>query len=176
MRNGLKDTILDAAMRVLLREGLRGWSVDLVAKEAGSSKGLVHYHHRTRQALLREVAARLGAGHWEGRLQALDKASGAAALDRLWEALVEEVRSGAWAAILSLRTERGLLESMPDDSARLKSLGAALARALDLSPPLPDETRLVAANLDGLELMLLGGAGEAPTREAYHRLWLAVLP
>jgi len=176
MRNDLKDTILDAAMRVLLREGLRGWSVDLVAKEAGSSKGLVHYHHGTKRALLQTVAARLEAVHWERRLTPLAGSRDAQALDALWRALTAEVTSGEWSALLSLRCEAEFTAEAVDDTASLKAFAMRLAGALDLPPPSLDEARFIAAALDGIQLALHRGGDPTSLREAYHRLWLAVLP
>jgi AcrR family transcriptional regulator len=45
--------ILDAACRVIARDGWTGLRMDAVAREAGVSKALVHYYFRTRTGLLR---------------------------------------------------------------------------------------------------------------------------
>jgi AcrR family transcriptional regulator len=45
--------ILEAACRVVVREGAHGLRMAAVAREAGVSKALVHYYFATRQALLR---------------------------------------------------------------------------------------------------------------------------
>lgn len=44
--------ILSAASSIFGRSGYRGASVDAVAKEAGVSKGLVHYHFHTKEKLV----------------------------------------------------------------------------------------------------------------------------
>jgi AcrR family transcriptional regulator len=49
--------ILDAACRVILREGAHGLRMASVAEEAGVSKALVHYYFSTRQELLRSAFA-----------------------------------------------------------------------------------------------------------------------
>ena len=45
--------ILDAACRVIARDGWAGLRMDAVAREAGVSKALVHYYFSTRKELLR---------------------------------------------------------------------------------------------------------------------------
>ncbi len=52
-----RDAILQAAVRVIGREGLSGASLAAVAAEAGTSKPAVLYHFGSREHLLRQVAA-----------------------------------------------------------------------------------------------------------------------
>ena len=49
--------ILEAACRVIVREGAHGLRMASVADEAGVSKALVHYYFATRQELLRSAFA-----------------------------------------------------------------------------------------------------------------------
>jgi AcrR family transcriptional regulator len=49
--------ILDAACRVVVRQGAHGLRMSSVADEAGVSKALVHYYFATRQELLRSAFA-----------------------------------------------------------------------------------------------------------------------
>ena len=49
--------ILEAACRVIVREGAHGLRMASVAEEAGVSKALVHYYFSTRQELLRNAFA-----------------------------------------------------------------------------------------------------------------------
>ena len=49
--------ILEAACRVVVREGAHGLRMAAVAREAGVSKALVHYYFSTRQELLRSAFA-----------------------------------------------------------------------------------------------------------------------
>src|SRR3954470_10152029 len=49
--------ILEAACRVVVREGAHGLRMAAVAREAGVSKALVHYYFSTRQELLRAAFA-----------------------------------------------------------------------------------------------------------------------
>ena len=169
----MKNKITDAATRVLLRDGLQGWSIDLVAAEAGCAKGLVHYHHGSKKVLLSTVAAQLERERQAHRLDALS-ASGAEALDRLWRVIEREVGTGAWAAWASLVAEPGI--TLPAaDAAETTALGSAIGRALDLPAVGADDARLAAAALDGFQLALARGVPSEAVQEAFHRLWLALL-
>lgn len=59
--------ILDAACRVIVREGAHGLRMASVADEAGVSKALVHYYFSTRQELLRNAFA-WSEGRWQAAL------------------------------------------------------------------------------------------------------------
>jgi TetR/AcrR family transcriptional regulator, transcriptional repressor of bet genes len=50
-----KKQILEAAYKVASRKGLAGFTVREVAAEAGLSLGLVHFHFKTRDALMRSL-------------------------------------------------------------------------------------------------------------------------
>ena len=47
--------IIDAAIRVLARQGYANTSLLEIAKEAGMSKGALHYHYPTKEALIHTV-------------------------------------------------------------------------------------------------------------------------
>ena len=170
----MKDNITTAATAVLLRDGLQKWSVDRVASEAGCAKGLVPYHHGSKKALLAAVAANLARARQARRLAALN-GRGAAALDLLWQALVEEVRSDEWAAWAALVAEPGI-DTPGDSPADLALLATTIGRALEVPPLRAEEARLAVAALDGFQMALHLGAPEESVHEAYHRLWLALLP
>ncbi|MEZ4412871.1 MAG: TetR/AcrR family transcriptional regulator [Gemmatimonadales bacterium] len=170
----MKESIATAAAVVLLRDGLQKWSVDRVAAEAGCAKGLVPYHHGSKQQLLSVVAANLHRDKTARRLAALD-ASGAEALDRLWDAINLEVRSGEWAAWAALMAEPNI-SLPPQVPSHLPTLAAAIGRALGIPALRPDEARLAEASLDGFQAALHLGAPAESVHEAYHRLWLALLP
>ena len=53
-----RDTVLDAAERVVLRLGAAGLSIDAVAQEAGISKATVMYDHKSKSALLEAMIDR----------------------------------------------------------------------------------------------------------------------
>lgn len=170
----MKDTIAAAAAAVLLRDGLQTWSVDRVAAEAGCAKGLVPYHYGSKKKLLAAVAANLQRERAARRLAALD-GSGAEALDRLWDTLLGEIGSGEWSAWAALIAEPGI-PLPPPNPAQSAALAAAIGAALGIPSLGLDEARLADAALDGFQVALHLGASEESVHEAYHRLWLAVLP
>jgi AcrR family transcriptional regulator len=47
-----RDKLIDAAFRVVARDGLEAASVKTIAAEAGVAPGLVHYHFPTKEAVL----------------------------------------------------------------------------------------------------------------------------
>lgn len=58
-RRNTKIDIIDAAGRVVLRDGVAGLTLEAVAAEAGLSKGGLLYHFGTKEALLEGMVARL---------------------------------------------------------------------------------------------------------------------
>jgi AcrR family transcriptional regulator len=53
------DRLLEAAARVVRRDGTDGFTLDAVAAEAGVSKGGLLYHFETKEALVRTLVERL---------------------------------------------------------------------------------------------------------------------
>lgn len=94
--------ILDAAAESFGEQGFRGASMSAVAKAAGVSKGLLHYHFKNKEELLLEaqrVAFRRIHEEFDGRFEQGDVGMETAleALDALWQS-VREIRS--WAPFL----------------------------------------------------------------------------
>lgn len=91
--------ILDAAARLFGKEGYRGATMHSVARAAGVSKGLLHYHFQSKEHLLieaqratfRQIFRRI-----EERVQGGERgmATAVAGLDAIWEA-VRDMRSWA---------------------------------------------------------------------------------
>ena len=80
--------IVDAMRASVASRGVAGSTFDHVAREAGVSRGLLHYHFATKEKLLAEVVRR----DCDIRLAALDAAlAPAAGADELVEALVRSL-------------------------------------------------------------------------------------
>jgi AcrR family transcriptional regulator len=80
--------IVDAMRASVASRGVAGSTFDHVAREAGVSRGLLHYHFATKEKLLAEVVRR----DCDIRLGALDAAlAPAAGADELVEALVRSL-------------------------------------------------------------------------------------
>ena len=76
--------ILEAACRVIVREGAHGLRMASVAHEAGVSKALVHYYFATRQELLRNAFA-FSEARWHTAVdvELADVSTGAAKVERM---------------------------------------------------------------------------------------------
>ena len=171
----MKDTILSAAIEVIVLHGLNNWTVEEVANRAHCAKGLVNYHYRSKQELLVLSAETLRDDRSARRLAAVS-VTGSSALDRLWAALIQEVESGWFAAWASLLAADGALRSAAAERpAETQSFAASLGRALGLGDQLKKRASLIQAALDGLQLRLLQGASVGETEEAYHRFWLSAV-
>jgi AcrR family transcriptional regulator len=169
----MKDQILEAATKVLVQHGLNGWTVDEVARKAGCAKGLVNYHHRSKQQLLERVAERLRDDRWARRVA---KASGPTPLDTLWQTLIDDADSGRFSAWLSLLSgEDRTRKAVGTPERQAESFCRALGQSLGLGDQLTSHAGLIAAILDGITLRLLEGVDPASLEEGYHRFWLTLL-
>jgi len=125
--------ILEAACRVIVREGAHGLRMAGVADEAGVSKALVHYYFATRQELLRSAFA-FSVERWHTAVNAalVGVGSGAARVERMLLVSVEpdlpfsEQRvlwNEVWSSLRSDDELRPLVEG---------SYRASIARLVDL--------------------------------------------
>ena len=179
------DSIIEAACASVVAAGIGELTVADVARRAGVSSGLVHYHFHTKQRLLAAACERLAARRSEARLGALASADGLAALDALWSVLLtgaESEAERAWndLALLSRRdpaVRRTLAVQRQAEqralSARLPGLLSALGARLAVPPE--EAAALVVHFLDGAALAL--GAGSAPeeVKAAYDAWWLVLV-
>jgi AcrR family transcriptional regulator len=172
----MKLRIVEASERVLIEQGLEGWTVEGVAREAGCAKGLVHYHHRTKSALLVATGIRLAIRRLQ-RVSASLSLRGTAALDALWDAILAGVRSGEAQARLALLASR---------EATVREPFAVTAEALDelaekftiaFSQPEFDmgDARALVASIEGIETLLVAGVPVLDVRDSYHRMVLYLI-
>ena len=172
---GASERILAATIEVLAIHGLTDCSVERIAAEADCAKGLVNYHFRAKDELLKGVARLLGRRRASKWVSAIRTGTGASAIDALWRTLQDGALSKegtAGAALLGLPEARTLLNPDRDETATLAREGEA-ATGLDRGS-LPGG--LLVVLLTGVELQLWSG-GHAPSlRESYERFWLSLLP
>lgn len=113
--------ILEAACRVIVREGAHGLRMASVAEEAGVSKALVHYYFATRQELLRNAFS-FSEERWHLALDAElgPLTTGAARVERMLLASVEAalpyseqraLGNEVWSSVRSDEELRPLVES-----------------------------------------------------------------
>jgi AcrR family transcriptional regulator len=155
------DAILEAACRVISRDGAHGLHMQAVAREAGVSKALVHYYVSTRRELLRQALAYADAKtraaleqelaplpHGRARLERMlvDYASSAPALSdsqALWNVawgslkldddLAPAVRAGyaRWFAWISTLVEEGRADGSIADPRDTRTLAIELNALAD---------------------------------------------
>lgn len=155
--------ILDAAARIFGREGFQGASMSAVARAAGVSKGLLHYHFDSKEHLLieaqratfREIHARFEERYESGH-RGVEGAT--EVLDNLWDA-IRDMRSWApfMVEILALGAHRrsaisGYLDAFISESMELLEHGIKTVFTDDPSLSIPPErlARLVRTSMYGL--------------------------
>lgn len=146
--------ILEAALDVLRREGLDGFSVEAVARGAAVAKGLVIYHYGSRAALLERCGSALTRDRAARFATALARGRGIRGIDAAWEELGRQQRDGTTRAWLALAAA-GVVLSTPETT-ELEQIARA-------------------GIIDGCAAALAAGVPQPLVREAYDALWLALL-
>jgi len=178
--------IVGATIDQLVAEGIGAFNLQDVARRAGVSKGLIHYHFASREALLARAIEFMHGGMTARLADALVDASPAGAIDELWEALEHELALGhlrllgelAHDPVPDVRSavERALRE-------RRQGLTAAIERLLgllSLTPRVPTAliAEVVLAFEQGLACRADAGAPgdmDAERRATFDVMWLALL-
>lgn len=133
MRPSKRTCILEAALRVVARDGVTAVTYDSVADEAGLTKGGLVYHFPSRESLLAALQQHL-ADQWETALiQAAE-----APVDKLTDAQ----RAAAYARVAATSADRAELLLILE-AATNPELAAPWTRLMDTwAPPTPGELPL----------------------------------
>ncbi|EHN12783.1 Transcriptional regulator TetR family [Patulibacter medicamentivorans] len=166
-----RDALLEAATRVIARDGFRGLTYRAVAQEAGVTHGLVSYHFGSRDALVHETLAALARASIDGASLVPDSGR----LEDLARDLVTVAREApdAQAAQFELTLEARRRPALrPEVRALYDGYVDAIAQALATAdvPADPALARLVFAALDGLMLQQLVFEDEEETQAALGAL------
>lgn len=180
-----RDRIAEAACSLIKYAGIADLTIADVARRAGVSSALVHYHFDTKQDLLAAASERLAARRTEGRAAALSGARGLAALDALWVALSAEPGSDverAWNDLALLArgdatVRRTLAAERRAERATFAQSLPGLFLDLGTTPTASwDETAAtVILFLDGVALALAEGGLAEEVRAAYDAFWLVLV-
>jgi AcrR family transcriptional regulator len=178
-----KSRILDAAIQVTKSAPGAPVTIDQVAQAAGCAKGLVHYHFKSKDALLGDVAARLWADRAEDWRAALSRRDPGQAIDAAWKLLQSEAADGrlAAAALLGLPGSSVAGRSVKAGHATMaRSIADGLSQLLQhmgrtASVPPSEIATLVSALIDGLGLQLAAGEQAELVEPAWAAFWAAVL-
>jgi AcrR family transcriptional regulator len=181
-----RDRILGAARQVWSTGGLAKVTVARVAKAAGVSSALVHYHFATKSDLLEAVAQETARALSDDVAASLaEERHGLAAIDELWRRLSRAVDQGLERVRLELALGKAGLRGVAgpvvaarrERSAALERRLPSLFRELGIEAPMSAEEAAAAldALLDGAALALVSGAPRARVRSAWDAFWLALL-
>lgn len=159
MRPSKRTAILEAAHRIVVRDGLAGVTYEAIADEAGLTKGGVVYHFGSREELVVALAEYL-AGFWDA---AIVEAAGAPA-DQLTERQRLEVYARESLQSTSYAELRMLLESADVPGARAAWTSVvdrwALPRVDD--PPTDEQLDLLVLRLAADGLWIYDSIAEDP--------------
>lgn len=162
--------------------GAADTSMQDVAAEAGVSKALIHYHFKSREALLARLVEWLAAATVAREQAALVDAPPAAAVDRLWAWLARELELGDVRVLAELagtpapEVRRAIAAAAQARLAAAAQTVERLFSLLNLRPRVPSAmlAAVTTAFVDGLSV---GAAidGAANPRVAFDVFWLALL-
>ncbi len=182
---GSTDGITRAAAKLAARDGINLLTVSAVARAAGVSSALVHYHFDTKQALIVATANHLAVARVERLRTALAAGSGLATLDAAWSGITLAVAVGdarAWVELVAMASrERGIARALAEARAAEQTTVAsrlpALLQELGAAPAADVEAAAAAVLVcsDGATHALLAGADPALIRSAYDAFWLALV-
>lgn len=179
---GAAERILEGAARRVRSHGTADTSMQDVAAAAGVSKALVHYHFKSREALLARLVSWLADAVVARERCALVDAPPAAAVDRLWGWLADELARGDIRVLAELAgTPAPEVRRATAEGARARLDAAAetaerLFALLGLRPRVPSVmlAAVTTAFVDGLAVdAAIDGA--ANPRVAFDVFWLALL-
>jgi AcrR family transcriptional regulator len=182
-REVARKRIVDAAVQELTAAAGLAPTMDQVASAAGCAKGLVHYHFRTKDALLAEAAGRIWADRGRTWREALSNPDPSAALAAAWSVLTREARNGRTMSCLALGSLPGAMTVQSARAGRSsfsQALGDGLAELLDhmgrsAAVPPSEIATLLASVADGLGIRIAGGDKPEDLEPAWSAFWAAVL-
>ena len=163
-----REALLDATVRVVARHGLRGLTYRRVAREAGTTHGLVSYHFKSRDALIHEAVVRASRAAVDRSL--LDPPSGRLEdfVRELPELVSQEADAQAFQFELALEGRRQ--ESLSTEVRGAYREWLAVTREALAKLGIDDDAgvaaRLVFAAIDGLTLQQLIFEDPEQTRAA----------
>jgi AcrR family transcriptional regulator len=168
---GGRQALLDAAIRVVAAQGLRGLTLRAVAAEAGVTHGLVRHHFGTREGLIEETV--LHSAHLSIDASSLEPGTGALhdMASGLGGTIDDQVELQAFQFELLLEARRRP-ELLPHVRRIYDEYVDATRRELERAGFLddPDLARVTFAALDGLALQQVAFGGADRTDGAVARL------
>jgi len=183
-RGEARARILECAEALTKQDGAEAVSVDAVAAAAGSAKGLVHYHFKSKQGLMSAVAERVTDARKAQWRAAFDAPSPQDAVAQTWALLTDESANGtvrAWQSLVGVddRLTDGMARRLRTEFTEClcKELTSTLREKLELTPTIPDTeiALLLEAVIDGMGFQLASGGDAEALEGAYSAAWLSIL-
>jgi AcrR family transcriptional regulator len=182
MRENARTRILEAAVRLIARDGLDEARMARIAMAAGVSPSLLHYHFASRDALLAEALEHSYETAGDERIAAADQApTPAVRLQRMIDQCLPnpgKLRDD-WILWVELWLHAARRPELRATSAQLYArmhewFGAAIAElgANDV----PRTTDRLLALIDGYGVRALAGDPEMPLDRARAEIWAAIEP
>jgi AcrR family transcriptional regulator len=194
-KSSATERILEAAARQIVRGGTSALALSDIARDAGVSKALIHYHFQDKETLLARLVDHLATGLVAREREALapyERQHNPLAVDAVWQWLEGELRRGDIRVLVELNTYREPSVQLAVRSAATRRREAArqtveqLFAILELRPRIEPTllARVLLAFVDGLALDIGIVVGEenadlspdaATARVAFDVFWLAML-
>ena len=182
MAKEARSRILESAARVLLTHPPERVTLELVAKSAKCAKGLIHYHYKTKDALLAGAAAAIWTRRTEEWTRTLARPSPADAIDAAWTLITDEAASGAHRAAVQLASRHDLIgQTARKAAAQFRaSVAAATASLVErmgrtLTVPADEAGELLVSTVNGLGLELDMGVEQDRVNAAWAAFWIGLL-
>lgn len=180
--------IVQAAIRVMARNGYANTSLMDIAREAGMSKGAVHYHYPSKEALIEVVLKAACDAVQERTIVAWSKGDNPfeslhASLEELWEARVK--RTDEMLVVADLIAQALYDEKLRAPLAEFYQLAAqqlvdyvgAQVEPIGFRPKVPMQlvARLVLGLLDGLVMQAFVAPEAFDTTEVVHAIEMLIM-
>ena len=182
-----RERLLDAAVRLIAREGIDNVRIARIATEAGVSAGLVHYHFASRDALLEEALEHSYERAGDLRVAALD--DGRASAPQRLQAMIDQCLPSDrplrddWVLWVELWLRSARDPALRPVAARLyarlhawftEMLAAGVAAGQLRECDVERMTDRLLALIDGYGIRVLTGDPHMPIERARAEIWAAV--
>ncbi len=178
-----RELIIESAERFLKKHGAGTVTVDAIAKEAGCAKGLIHYHFKTKNGVIKGAAKRLAETRKRRWTEAFEAPSPQEAIDRTWQVLTKESTDGtlrAWFSLVGSKlalTEPTVKEidelfsrGLRDASLRMLANSGLVAKV-----PSSEIGWYLGSVIHGIGVHLVCGAAPSDLEGAYAAAWAGLL-
>jgi AcrR family transcriptional regulator len=181
VRENARTRILDAAVRLIARDGLDEARMARIAMAAGVSPSLLHYHFESRDALLAEALEHSYETAGDDRIAAAEAPTPEARLQRMIDQCLPspgKLRDD-WILWVELWLHAARRAELRTTSAQLYArMHAWFAETIGVlgARDVPRTADRLLALIDGYGVRVLAGDPEMPIERARREIWAAIEP